>query len=541
MRFRPPTELAGSCSRPPRCGSRSRRRPGLHHPIRAERALTYAPDSPRATMHGFLNVFAAAAFAWHGMDWGTSSNCWRSATRRRSNSATTALLWNDHRAHHRPDRGRAARVRAQFRLVLVRRAGHRIAGVGTAAMIDHTHDPELKSWVESANDPATRFPDPESAVRDVPAERRAAFAPGRRDRRPDPRRDGGVSRRVDARRHGDAARAASGAAARSQRIPGAGTRTAREAFLTPMADARAAAAVPRSATTRISTRRSTTRGMSGSMFRPDNPLLPNYKWVPVGYHGRASSVVVSGTPVRRPCGQISERPAGRRCTVRAGGSITSWSSGAFLGPGNRARRADPDRRRGRSPRRRLPAERLVGARHSGVGVPAARAVPGEEFRDVDLAVRGHRGGAGAVPLRARTARARAIPSRCRICSGGAADAYDIQLEVWLRSARMAAPVRVSRTNFRSMYWTLAQMIAHHTSNGCNVRPGDLIGSGTVSGPEKENRGCLLELTWKGTEPLELPTGEIAAISGRRRRSDPARLVRGCRVSAASGWANAGAS
>jgi fumarylacetoacetase len=73
---------------------------------------------------------------------------------------------------------------------------------------------------------------------------------------------------------------------------------------------------------------------------------------------------------------------------------------------------------------------------------------------------------------------------------------------------MATPMRVSRSHFASLYWTLSQMVAHHSSNGCPLRPGDLIGSGTVSGPEKENRGCLLEMTWRGAEPLELPTGEI---------------------------------
>ncbi len=82
----------------------------------------------------------------------------------------------------------------------------------------------------------------------------------------------------------------------------------------------------------------------------------------------------------------------------------------------------------------------------------------------------------------------------------------ITLEAWLRTPR-SAPVRISRGNFASMYWTLAQMVAHHASNGCNLKPGDLIGSGTVSGPEKENRGCLLELTSRGTEPLQLPGGE----------------------------------
>jgi fumarylacetoacetase len=87
------------------------------------------------------------------------------------------------------------------------------------------------------------------------------------------------------------------------------------------------------------------------------------------------------------------------------------------------------------------------------------------------------------------------------------DAYDITLEVWLRTARMTEPVRLSRGNFTSMYWTLSQMVAHHTSNGCPIRPGDLIGSGTVSGPDKSSRGCLLELVWRGTQPVQLPNGE----------------------------------
>ena len=89
----------------------------------------------------------------------------------------------------------------------------------------------------------------------------------------------------------------------------------------------------------------------------------------------------------------------------------------------------------------------------------------------------------------------------------APDAIGITLEVWLRSAKMAGPMRISRGNFAQLYWTLSQMVTHHTSNGCNLRPGDLIGSGTVSGPAKENRGCLLEVAWRGTEPVELPTGE----------------------------------
>jgi fumarylacetoacetase len=86
-------------------------------------------------------------------------------------------------------------------------------------------------------------------------------------------------------------------------------------------------------------------------------------------------------------------------------------------------------------------------------------------------------------------------------------AFDITMEAWLKTRAMAEPVRLSRAQFKDMYWTLGQMVAHHTSNGCPLRPGDVIGSGTVSGPARENRGCLLELTWKGTEPIELPSGE----------------------------------
>ncbi len=86
-------------------------------------------------------------------------------------------------------------------------------------------------------------------------------------------------------------------------------------------------------------------------------------------------------------------------------------------------------------------------------------------------------------------------------------AYRIDLEVWLRSAAMREPMLVSRSDFSTLYWTLGQMIAHHTSNGCPIRPGDLIGSGTVSGPGKRSQGCLLEVTARGTEPLQLPAGE----------------------------------
>ncbi len=119
----------------------------------------------------------------------------------------------------------------------------------------------------------------------------------------------------------------------------------------------------------------------GSMFRPDNPLLPNYKWLPVGYHGRASSIVLSGTAVRRPCGQIVARPGGGAgLRAHRGGWITSWSWAPFWGRETRWANRFPMARGARSHRRRVPAERLVGARYSELGIPAAGAVPGQEFR-----------------------------------------------------------------------------------------------------------------------------------------------------------------
>jgi len=86
-------------------------------------------------------------------------------------------------------------------------------------------------------------------------------------------------------------------------------------------------------------------------------------------------------------------------------------------------------------------------------------------------------------------------------------AYDIHLEALIASERIDPPVRITATNFKYLYWNMAQQLAHHTVTGCNINPGDLMASGTISGPDKDSRGCLLELTWRGTEPIQLPGGE----------------------------------
>ena len=249
----------------------------------------------------------------------------------------------------------------------------------------------------------------------------------------------------------------------------------------------------------------------GSMFRPANPLLPNYKYIPIGYHGRASSVVVSGTPVRRPSGQLKD---GDDPPVFAPSGEMDYESelGCFVGRGNHLGEPIPiaeaeDHMFGVCLLNDWSARDIQRWEYQPLGPFLAKSFATtispwvvtmdalEPFR----VPRSHRDmDPQPLPyLDCETDRAR----------GGIA----LTLEVWLSTARMSAgriaPVLLSRAGFDHMYWTLGQMLTHHASNGCNLRAGDLLGSGTVSGPEKTARGCLLELTWRGTEPISLPTGE----------------------------------
>lgn len=243
----------------------------------------------------------------------------------------------------------------------------------------------------------------------------------------------------------------------------------------------------------------------GRMFRPDNPLFPNYKWLPVAYHGRSSSIVVSGTPIRRPCGQVAESPAGPPCYVPTRRLDYELELGAFLASDSVM--GDP--------------VAIAEAEDHVFGICllndwSARDIQTWEYQPLGPFLAKN----FATSISPWVVTREALePFRCEIpprpegdpeplphlrATGGA---YRITLEVWIRSAKMCEPMRVSQGRFSTMYWTLGQMIAHHTSNGCPIRAGDLIGSGTVSGPEKQSRGCLLEMTMRGKEPLELPGGE----------------------------------
>ena len=252
----------------------------------------------------------------------------------------------------------------------------------------------------------------------------------------------------------------------------------------------------------------------GSMFRPDNPLLPNYKYIPIAYHGRASSIVVSGTPIRRPNGQTRDDAAQEPRFGPSRRLDYEMEVGFYIGEGNAMGEAI-----------------AIGdaARHVFgfclVNDWSARDIQSWEYQPLGPFLA--KSFATSVSPWVVTAEAIApfrIPAPARPAGDPgplphlddepdrALGGIDLTVEVWLASETMrrqgAAPVRLSQGNFEDMYWTVAQMVAHHASGGCNLRPGDLLASGTVSGTTKESRGCLLERAWRGTEPVELPTGEL---------------------------------
>jgi fumarylacetoacetase len=255
----------------------------------------------------------------------------------------------------------------------------------------------------------------------------------------------------------------------------------------------------------------------GGMFRPDNPLLPNYKWVPIGYHGRASSIVVSGTPVRRPTGQ-RKGPQDDAPTVGPSRSMDyELELGAFVGPGTAlGSRLPIDEAEahlfGLVLLNDWSARDLQAWEYQPLGPFLAKSFAStvspwvvtldalEPFR---------------VPARPRDAGDPAPLPYLSSVVDQARGGFDITVEAWLQTARMreanAAPVRLSRGTFADMYWTVAQLLTHHASNGCNMRAGDLLGSGTISGAARDARGCMLELTWRGAEPLTLPGGETRAF------------------------------
>jgi len=244
----------------------------------------------------------------------------------------------------------------------------------------------------------------------------------------------------------------------------------------------------------------------GSMFRPDHPLLPNYKYVPIGYHGRASSIVVSGTPVRRPSGQTRDDASTDPEFGPTRRLDYEMEIGVFVGSGNELGEPIPIDRAN---------EHIFG--FCLVNDWSARDIQSWEYQPLGPFL----GKSFATSISPWVVTADALePFRVPTFLREFGDpeplpylraendfGYDINVEVLLRTKGMTSPAPVSRGNFRDMYWTVAQLVAHHTSNGCNLRPGDLLASGTISGETAESRGSLLERTWRGSEPLQFANGE----------------------------------
>lgn len=248
------------------------------------------------------------------------------------------------------------------------------------------------------------------------------------------------------------------------------------------------------------------------LFRPDRPLPPNYPWLPIGYHGRASSLVVSGTPVRRPYGQYKAAAEGAPVFGASGRLDYELEVAAYVGVGNPL---------GTRVSIEEASLRLFGL--SLLNDWSARDIQSWEYHPLGPFL----GKSFAtsvspwvVPMEALAPYRTRLKGRCASDPAplaylaepeGARSGFDLTLEAYLSTARMReqglAPVRLSRSNLRDLYWSFAQMLTHHTSNGCNLKIGDILASGTVSGRELGAQGCLLEITQGGEMPVSLPSGE----------------------------------
>jgi fumarylacetoacetase len=242
----------------------------------------------------------------------------------------------------------------------------------------------------------------------------------------------------------------------------------------------------------------------GSMFRdPENALLPNWLWLPVGYHGRASSVIPSGTDIHRPKGQTKPDNSARPVFGPSRLLDFELEMGFFIGPGNKLGNPIPVKDA---------SEHIFGMvlvnDWSARDIQKWEYVPLGPFLAKNFATSIS---PWVVTLDAlepfRCAGPEQTPEPLSYLKSKNEWSYDIHLKVLLESEKMEKPQRICKSNFKYMYWNICQQLAHHTITGCNVRPGDMMASGTISGPTPDSFGSLLELTWKGTKPIKLSSGE----------------------------------
>lgn len=250
----------------------------------------------------------------------------------------------------------------------------------------------------------------------------------------------------------------------------------------------------------------------GKLFRPDNPLLPNYQWIPIGYHGRASSIVVSGQDFRRPQGQLMPPCAEQPSLGPSQRLDIELELGIFIGSGNALGEPVP----------------ITEAEQQVFGLCllndwSARDIQGWEYQPLGPFLAKNFATSispwivtleALAPYRLPFTRPEGDPQPLPYLDSEhnrRAGAFDIRLEVELQTAAMREAGqpghRICSTSYRHAYWTMAQMVTHHTVNGCNLQPGDLFGSGTLSGPTLDQAGALIELTQGGKQPITLPNGE----------------------------------
>jgi fumarylacetoacetase len=242
----------------------------------------------------------------------------------------------------------------------------------------------------------------------------------------------------------------------------------------------------------------------GTMLRgPDNALMPNWKWLPVAYHGRASSIVVTGTEVHRPQGQIKPPDAAAPIFGPTKSLDYELEMAFLIGPSNSL--GEP-----------VPIDRAVDHIFGFVLMNdwSARDIQAWEYQPLGPFLAKNfctSISPWVVTLEALEPFRKPLPpqdpeplSYLRLTNDFT---FDIHLEAHLQTAKMSAPHTITRTNFQNLYWSISQQLAHHTVGGCNLQSGDLLASGTISGPTEESRGCMLELTWRGANPLKLPDDE----------------------------------
>jgi fumarylacetoacetase len=378
--------------------------------------------------------------------------------------------------------------------------------------LDATHDPGLKSWVESANEPGCEFP-----IQNLPF---GIFK--RKGKNEAPRGGVAIGEEILDLASLDIKTgptlngiAAMGSPVWKQirrklsRVLSAKSSAKKfSKYLVPMKQAQLFLPVDIGDYTDFFTGIHHATNM-GRMLRPDNPLLPNYKWLPIGYHGRGSSIVVSGTGIVRPQGQT--KAPGAVSPVFAPSKRLDYEAelGFLVGPGNRLGKSIPVKE---------------GLNHIfGVVLLndwSARDIQAWEYQPLGPFL----AKSFATTISPWIVTMDALePYRCPAFARAEQDpsplpylldeadqregGFAIEVEMHLSTAKMKSPVRLSRGSFRDSYWTVAQLVAHHTSNGCNLRPGDLLGSGTLSGASPDSLGSMMELTQGGKNPISLPSGE----------------------------------